>query len=162
MYWARPGWTRRRSLLRDCCRCPKASGPTTRTEPRWLTSKATAEWRHARCSATVPDGYASGISQPPKGTSFAPSATCASCSGETRDAAPSPLSPAFTGPDYAAPATAGSRPCEANSEVKSRWYTMQIGTSGYSSRMRRTLRFLRVTRRWSAVVSSMKTPRRGR
>ena len=37
---------------------------------------------------------------------------------------------------------------------------MWIGTSGYSPRMRRTLRFFLVTRRWSAVVSSMKGPPR--
>ena len=41
--------------------------PATRTVPRWLTSNATASSRHARCSASVPVGYASGMSQPPNG-----------------------------------------------------------------------------------------------
>ena len=87
VYWARPGWIRVRSLLNECCRCSKASAPRTRTVPRWLTSKATAEVRQARCSATVPDGYANGISQPPNGTILAPSSRCDAYSGETRNGA---------------------------------------------------------------------------
>src|SRR5271166_1991113 len=56
VYWARPGPILRRSLVKVCCKRSKASGPPTRTVPRWLTSKATAAVRHARCSATVPPG----------------------------------------------------------------------------------------------------------
>ena len=33
-----------------------AVGPVMRTVPRWLTSKATASFRQARCSAMVPSG----------------------------------------------------------------------------------------------------------
>ena len=95
VYWALPGWIRVRSLLKECCRCSKASAPRTRTVPRWLTSKATAEVRQVRCSVTVPDGYAKGISQPPNGTILAPSSKCDACSGETR----SGVSSAFTRPD---------------------------------------------------------------
>ena len=40
--------------------------------PRWLTSKATAPWRQARCSAIVPFGYDSGISQPRTAPSWRP------------------------------------------------------------------------------------------
>jgi len=68
-------------------RTSNASDPSRRTVPRWLTSKATASLRHTRCSATVPFGYDSGISHPPKGTIFAPRARCTSWSGDRRSAA---------------------------------------------------------------------------
>ena len=35
---------------------PAPIGPSTRTVPRWLTSKTTAPLRHARCSSRVPEG----------------------------------------------------------------------------------------------------------
>ena len=38
--------------------------------------------RTAVCSLTTPEGYSSGIDQPPKSANFAPSATCRSCSGD--------------------------------------------------------------------------------
>ena len=56
VYWARPGEIFRRSLLSEYCKWSKASGPVTRTVPRWLTSNTTADDRQARCSATVPSG----------------------------------------------------------------------------------------------------------
>ena len=36
------------------------------------------------CSLTTPEGYSSGIDQPPNSANFAPSATCRSCSGRRR------------------------------------------------------------------------------
>ena len=74
VYWARPGPILRRSLVRAVCSRSRASGPVTAMVPRWLTSKATADSRHALCSAMVPAGYDNGISHPPKGTSLAPRA----------------------------------------------------------------------------------------
>ena len=38
--------------------------------------------RTAVCSLTTPEGYSSGIDQPPNSANLAPSATCRSCSGE--------------------------------------------------------------------------------
>ena len=54
VYWARPGPIRRRSLVSIACSRSNPPGPSTRTVPKWLTSKATAAVRQARCSATVP------------------------------------------------------------------------------------------------------------
>ena len=84
VYWARPGPILARSLVRVACSRSRAPAPSTRTVPRWLTSKATAARRQARCSAMVPVGYDSGISQPPKGTILAPSRRWAASSGERR------------------------------------------------------------------------------
>jgi hypothetical protein len=58
--------------------------PSTRTVPRWLTSKATESVRQAMCSASVPAPYARGMSQPPNTTSLAPSVRWASSRGEWR------------------------------------------------------------------------------
>ena len=59
------GPARRRSCRGRSSASPAAGRerrrPATRTVPRWLTSNATASVRHAMCSASVPDGYASGI-----------------------------------------------------------------------------------------------------
>ncbi len=76
MYWARPTPILPRSFVNVVCNRSRASSPATRTVPRWLTSNATASVRHAMCSASVPDGYARGIVQPPKSTSLAPSSRC--------------------------------------------------------------------------------------
>jgi hypothetical protein len=86
-YWARPGPTLRRSLESERCSRSNAPRPSTRTVPRWLTSKATADARHALCSAKVPDGYARGIDQPPNSTNLAPRETCSSSRGECLRAA---------------------------------------------------------------------------
>ena len=50
-------------------------GPRDRALPRWLTSKTPTRSRTAVCSATTPPpAYSSGIDQPPKSPSLAPSA----------------------------------------------------------------------------------------
>src|SRR5690606_33489583 len=85
VYWTRPGPILRRSLVNAAWSRSMAAGPLTRTVPRWLTSNTTAASRHRRCSCRVPLGYASGISQPPKGTIFAPSARCCASRGERGD-----------------------------------------------------------------------------
>ena len=76
VYWALPGATLPRLLVRARCRTSCAPAPTTRTVPRWLTSKMAADWRQARCSATVPVPNSSGISQPPNATNRAPWSRC--------------------------------------------------------------------------------------
>src|SRR5258706_13578359 len=45
------------------------------------TSNSPTDSRTVRCSRIVPDGYCTGMSQPPKSISFAPSARCTSHSG---------------------------------------------------------------------------------
>src|ERR1022692_2284974 len=50
----------------------------------------------------------------------------------------------------------GQSPIRERRARKSRWYTTTREIYGYSWRSRRILAFLRVTRRWSAVVSSTK------
>ena len=42
--------------------------------------------RTAVCSLTTPEGYSSGIDQPPNSANFAPRATCRSCSGDCSSA----------------------------------------------------------------------------
>ena len=54
VYWARPGAILPRSFVRAACSRSSEPGPSTRTVPRWLTSKATAAERQALCSAIVP------------------------------------------------------------------------------------------------------------
>ncbi len=51
------------------------SGPVTSNSPMWETSKIPAPVRVALCSAWMPVGYCTGISQPAKGTILAPRAT---------------------------------------------------------------------------------------
>src|SRR3954447_23047760 len=87
VYCALPGAIRPRSLLSVALTYAAAPGPTTVILPRWLTSKMPTDSRTAVCSLTTPVGYSSGIDQPAKSASFAPSATCLSCSGEVSDAA---------------------------------------------------------------------------
>ena len=81
VYCARPGAILARSLVNAHCSRSSASAPSTRTVPRWDTSKTTASRRQARCSSSVPAGYATGISHPPKGTIRAPRARCTASSG---------------------------------------------------------------------------------
>src|SRR6266550_1951587 len=49
--------------------------------PMWLTSNSPAFSRTALCSAVIPVGYWTGISNPANGTIFAPKATWVSWSG---------------------------------------------------------------------------------
>src|SRR5690606_11679687 len=82
VYCVRPAEILPRSLVNAACSRSSAPGPVTRTVPRWLTSKTAASVRHAWCSASVPVGYWIGISQPPNGTIFAPSARWRLSSGD--------------------------------------------------------------------------------
>ena len=68
------------SLETSRCRSSSACGPRVSTWPMWLTSNTPTPVRTASCSSRIPP-YWTGISQPAKGTSFAPAATCRSCSG---------------------------------------------------------------------------------
>src|SRR4051794_35335973 len=77
---------RSRSLVRHSLIKAFARSRRTSTLPRWLTSKTPTALRTARCSSTTPE-YWIGISQPPNSASFAPSATCRSCSGDRRSEA---------------------------------------------------------------------------
>ena len=58
-----------------------------RSSPMCERSNSPAAARVARCSARIPAGYWIGISQPAKGTSFAPSATCSAWSAVRRSGA---------------------------------------------------------------------------
>src|SRR6478735_1853591 len=84
VYCAWPGPMRRRSLVRVLLTKSTAPGPATTALPRWLTSKMPTASRTAVCSLTTPEGYSSGIDQPPKAENFAPSASCRSWRGERR------------------------------------------------------------------------------
>src|SRR5688500_1602522 len=57
------------------------SGPVTSNSPMWETSKMPVPVRTAWCSAMMPVGYCTGISQPAKGTIFPPRARWMSASG---------------------------------------------------------------------------------
>ena len=72
----------RRSLVSVALTKSAAPGPLTIALPRWLTSKMPTASRTAVCSLTTPEGYSSGIDQPPNSANFAPSATWRSCSGD--------------------------------------------------------------------------------
>ena len=65
------------------CRNASAPGPSTSTSPMWETSNIPACVRTAECSSRIPS-YVTGISQPAKGTTFAPSSTCCSYKGVRR------------------------------------------------------------------------------
>src|SRR5687768_5514440 len=54
------------------------SGPVISNSPMWDTWNTLAPVRTAWCSARIPEGYCTGISQPAKGTIFAPKFRCAS------------------------------------------------------------------------------------
>ena len=82
VYCALPGAIRPRSLVSVALTYAAAPGPLTSALPRWLTSKMPTASRTAVCSLTTPEGYSSGIDQPPNSANFAPRATCRSCSGE--------------------------------------------------------------------------------
>ena len=93
-----PGPILPRSLVNARCRRSSASGPAKRTVPRWLTSNTTAPVRQARCSASVPEGYCRGMSQPPNGTILAPRARWVASSEDrwlltAGDATGGPVSP---------------------------------------------------------------------
>src|SRR5256714_6358127 len=80
-YCAWPGLSAPTSL--QVTRCTKAlrSGPETSNSPMWETSKIPTLSRTARCSAPMPPGYVTGISNPANGTILAPSDTCTACRG---------------------------------------------------------------------------------
>ena len=89
VYCALPGRILRRSLLSVALTYAAAPGPLTSALPRWLTSKIPTASRTAVCSLTTPEGYSSGIDQPPNSANFAPRAACRSCSGDWRSDAES-------------------------------------------------------------------------
>src|SRR5712691_7313707 len=62
------------SFMVMCWTANKASGPSRRISPMWLTSKIPTPLRPALCSTTIPpfEGYWTGISQPSKSTILAP------------------------------------------------------------------------------------------
>src|SRR5512135_1575171 len=80
-YWASPGRSAATSLQVTRCTNALRSGPVTSNSPMCDTSNMPARSRTARCSAPMPAGYVTGISNPAKGTIFAPSVTWMSCSG---------------------------------------------------------------------------------
>ncbi len=86
VYCALPGPILPRSLLSVALTYAAAPGPRTIALPRWLTSKMPTDSRTAVCSLTTPEGYSSGIDQPPNSANFAPSASCRSWSGDFRSA----------------------------------------------------------------------------
>ena len=75
-YWICPTASREASLLVSFWTAASASVPAISISPMWLTSNSPTRSRTARCSAVMP-AYSTGMSQPPKGTMRAPSATCA-------------------------------------------------------------------------------------
>ncbi len=111
VYCALPGTILPRSLLRVALTYAAAPGPVTVALPRWLTSKTPTDSRTAACSLRTPEGYSSGISQPPNSAILAPSATCRSCRGEVNRSAvgaPSPFSAGCMRPNL--PQPPGVRP----------------------------------------------------
>lgn len=59
-------------LDRTCCKNASRSGPWISSRPMWDTSNRLQKCRVYRCSATIPVGYWTGISHPPKSTMEAP------------------------------------------------------------------------------------------
>src|SRR5688500_7665542 len=88
VYCAWPGWILPRSLVSVSLTYAAAPGPTTIALPRWETSKMPTASRTAVCSLITPEGYSSGIDQPPNSASLAPSASWRSWSGDLRSADP--------------------------------------------------------------------------
>ncbi len=67
-------------------------GPRRTKRPMCETSNRPAPPRVARCSAMIPVGYWTGMSQPPKSTILAPAATCWAWNGvRSRRGPASPL-----------------------------------------------------------------------
>src|SRR3954454_1941677 len=93
VYCAFPCRILSRSLVRVRLTYDAAPGPVTISLPRWLTSKTPTDSRTVVCSWTTPEGYSSGIDQPPNSASLAPRATCRSCRGDCRSDAPEVSSP---------------------------------------------------------------------
>src|ERR1700722_15420214 len=81
VYWPSPGVSLRMSLVRTKLRNSAADAPLTVTSPMCEMSKIPAALRTARCSSVMLV-YCTGISQPPKSMSFAPSFWCAEKSAE--------------------------------------------------------------------------------
>src|SRR5688500_16448366 len=81
VYCAWPGWILPRSLLSVALTYAAAPGPTTIALPRCETSKMPTLSRTAVCSLITPEGYSSGIDQPPNSASLAPSASWRACRG---------------------------------------------------------------------------------
>jgi hypothetical protein len=76
VYWPRPGVSFLMSFVRSWLRNSAAAAPLTVTSPMCEMSKIPAALRTARCSSVMLV-YCTGISQPPKSISFAPSFWCA-------------------------------------------------------------------------------------
>src|SRR5450631_3858510 len=77
VYWPRPGVSFLMSFVRSWLRNSAAAAPLTVTSPMCEISKIPTALRTARCSSVMLV-YCTGISQPPKSISFAPSFLCAS------------------------------------------------------------------------------------
>ena len=75
VYCALPRPILPRSLVRVALTYAAAPSPLTSALPRWLTSKMPTDSRTVVCSLTTPEGYSSGIDQPPNSANFAPSWT---------------------------------------------------------------------------------------
>src|SRR4029453_17783887 len=88
VYCAWPGWILPRSLLSVALTYAAAPGPTTIALPRCETSKMPTLSRTAVCSLTTPEGYSSGIDQPPNSANLAPGAPWRWWSGEVRRPGP--------------------------------------------------------------------------
>ena len=80
VYCAWPTATLRTSFVKSRLSVASALVPVMMNSPMWEMSNKPTCCRTARCSARIP-AYCTGISQPPNGTIFAPSATCAACKG---------------------------------------------------------------------------------
>ena len=74
-YWAMFRSRPATLLDRTCCKNASRSGPWISSRPMWDTSNRLQKCRVYRCSATIPVGYWTGISHPPKSTMEAPAAT---------------------------------------------------------------------------------------
>src|ERR1051326_560859 len=72
---------RARSRVQHSWASASASAPRTNTRPIWERSKMPQFERTAACSARMPDGYCTGMSQPAKSTMRAPSRRCTALSG---------------------------------------------------------------------------------
>ena len=116
VYCARPGATFDRSLHRASCRVERASGPPDAhgAEVAHVEDDGVAAAREV-LGDRPGAGTASGISNPPNSTSFAPSAAWTSCSAVRRSAVVTTIA------DYAAVASSPSSPWRSSSVTRSRW-----------------------------------------
>src|SRR5690606_27681344 len=129
VYCVRPGPILDRSLVSAACSRSNASGPVTRTVPRWLTSNTAASVRQARCSASVPVGYWIGISHPPNGAILAPRARWRLSSGDVFSVTGAEAS-AGAPPRSGLPPTVAGRPPGASAPALGGWARRPAGIVG--------------------------------